>query len=132
MAVAIGNGVLRMNYLAQAKTLLQHGKDTQKTDEKEAHLTVAVEMLEKAIAAQESPSELSWQERDVLEIFRNKRARPDQDIGSQPILQAWGARGSVDEFWAAIGRLEQRGWVNRNADQVSFQLTAGGYRRIGG
>jgi hypothetical protein len=39
---------------------LVHGKNTQKTDEKEAHLTAAMEMLEKAIAAQESPSELSW------------------------------------------------------------------------
>ncbi|MDR3423294.1 MAG: hypothetical protein P4L80_18990 [Xanthobacteraceae bacterium] len=119
-----------MDYLAQAKMFLQRAKHTQQTDEKEAHLTAAAEMLEKAITAYENPSELSWQERDALEIFRSKNARPNQKIGVLAIQQAWNVAVPTAELWAGMKGLQQKGFVD--GDQHAFWLTDAGYRMISG
>ena len=42
-----------MDYLTQSKTFLHRAKDANDASEKEAHLSMAIQMLEKAIAAAE-------------------------------------------------------------------------------
>ena len=124
-----------MDYLAQAKTFLHRAKNAKDVEEKMTRLDMAAEMLAKAIEGRDQShswrtrSGLSSQELDVLDLFQIHDLRPGQLFPIQSLLLAWGTRGSKEELFAAVKRLELKGLLATDAAETGYHLTKAGFVR---
>jgi len=70
---------------------------------------------------------LTWQEKDVLEIFREMGVRPGSDVPVQSLWLRWGEKASNAEFVDAVRGLEVKGLLRGNASETAYALTEKGY-----
>lgn len=125
-----------MDYLAQVRTFLHRANDTNDVEEKMTHLTMAADMLAKAVEGCDqrrswsTGSGLSWQEQEILDLFQVHDLGPGQLFPIQSLSLAWATRGSEEELRAAVKRLELKGLLVREAAETGYQLTKVGHSAI--
>jgi DNA-binding MarR family transcriptional regulator len=116
-----------MSSLKQARALVERAKAAANVNEKVALLDQAIAILEAATAS--SSAALTWQQKDVLSLFREWGARPGQDVPPNSLATKWGTRAPLADMWAALDALEAAGLVQRNASDTAYSLTEAGFDR---
>jgi len=71
--------------------------------------------------------QLTWQEQDILDIFKERNARPGQMIPITGLYSSWGVRGSAQDFGNGMTCLAAKQLIVSNQDQSAYALTDAGY-----
>jgi hypothetical protein len=75
-------------------------------------------------------SQLTWQEQDLLSIFRDLNGRPGNYISVHTIHVRWGTRGTNVEYTDALTSLAAKKLIIINPAQTDVALTDAGYALI--
>jgi hypothetical protein len=78
-------------------------------------------------------AQLSWQEQDVLDIFKQRNTRPNQAVPFRSLQVGWGTKGPGNDLVAALNSLETKGLVINSPGAnppatAQSELTQAGYQ----